>query len=84
VVRIQLAAMFAGLQFRQEARSRYLQAMISLFSDIRPIGAVRAFRGVMALPDQFDFEGLGQKTREEVVPVLTDTGDWGYCLIWDW
>ena len=51
---------FAGVQLRQEAKARKLQALMSMLTDIRGPEVIKASQVVRALPDGFDPHALSQ------------------------
>ena len=59
---IVVGAAFAGVQLRQEAKARKLQALMSVLTDIRGPEVVKAWHVVSSLPDGFE---LGELTEDE-------------------
>ena len=57
---ILVGAAFAGVQLRQEAKARKLQALMSVLTDIRGPDIVKAAQVVRALPDGFDPRELSE------------------------
>lgn len=55
---IVVGATFAGVQLRQEAKARKLQALMSVLTDIRGPEIIKAGQVVRALPDGFDYREL--------------------------
>lgn len=55
---IVVGAAFAGVQLRQEAKARKLQALVSVLTDIRGPEVVKAWHAVSSLPDGFEFSEL--------------------------
>ena len=70
---IVVGAAFAGVQLRQEAKARKLQALMSVLTDIRPPEVTQAAQVVRSLPDGFDPSEL---TEDEQVAVLLVAGSY--------
>ncbi len=73
-------AAFAGVQLRQEARSRHLQAMMAVFAEIRPPAVARAQQDLMRFPDGFSGEELTPDQLSVLVQVTTSFGRLGNLL----
>ena len=73
-------AVFAGVQLRQEARARRLQAMMAVLSDIRPPNVTPAQQRVMSLPDGFSREELSPESRNDLLAVTASYGRLGTLL----
>ena len=63
---IVVGAAFAGVQLRQEAKARKLQALMSVLTDIRGPEVVKAWQVFSSLPDGFDAREL---TEDELFAV---------------
>ena len=59
-------ATFAGVQLRQDVRSRRLQAIMAVLSNVRTPEVGLAWERVRALPDGFDLTGLPDPDRDSV------------------
>jgi len=73
-------AIFAGVQLRQEARARHLQAMMAVFADIRPPEVAYAQQVVGALPDGFTVDDLDPDSFNAVVRTVTSFARLGDLL----
>ena len=73
-------AVFAGVQLRQEAKSRRLQALMAVFADIRPPAVATAQRTLAALPDGFNLDELDPDAHNAVVATITSFGRLGDLL----
>ncbi len=72
-------AMFAGVQLRQEAKARHLQAILAVLSDIRPPEINRAQAVLMSLPDGFRVSDTPDAI-EDVTMVMASYGRLGTLL----
>ena len=63
-------ATFAGVQLRQEARSRHLQAVMAMLSNVRPPEVRFAWETVRSLPDGFYGQNLPSQDRRALVSVI--------------
>ena len=77
---IVVGAAFAGVQLRQEAKARKLQALMSVLTDIHPPAVTRATRVLASLPDGFDPSELTEDERDAVVLVGTSYARLGTLL----
>ena len=73
-------AVFAGVQLRQEAKARHLQAILAVLSDIRPPEINRAQQALMSLPDGFGWGELSKDAIDDVTMVMASYGRLGTLL----
>lgn len=73
-------AVFAGVQLRQEARARHLQAILAVLSDIRPPEINRAQLALMSLPDGFGISDLSKDAVDDITMVMASYGRLGTLL----
>ncbi len=73
-------AVFAGVQLRQEAKARHLQAILAVLSDIRPPGINRAQQALKSLPDGFGMGELSKDAIDDVTMVMASYGRLGTLL----
>lgn len=73
-------AVFAGVQLRQEAKARHLQAILAVLSDIRPPEINRAQLALMSLPDGFGVSDLSKDAVDNMTMVMASYGRLGTLL----
>ncbi|MCH8973717.1 MAG: hypothetical protein IH869_01465 [Chloroflexi bacterium] len=73
-------AVFAGVQLRQEAKARHLQAILAVLSDIRPPEINPAQYTLMSLPDGFGPSDLSKGALDDVTMVMASYGRLGTLL----
>ena len=73
-------AVFAGVQLRQEAKARRLQALVTVLSDIRPPEAAAASEVVRRLPDGFQISDLDADQQRAVSAERTSYARLGVLL----
>ena len=73
-------AVFAGVQLRQEAKARKLQALMAVLTNIRPPEVTKAWPIMRALPDGFDPQTLTHDEQEAVLLVFASFGRLGTLL----
>ena len=73
-------ALFAGIQLRQEAKSRHLQVLVTVFENIRSRDVVGAWRTVLGLPDGFVLKDISEGEREAAFLVFNAYGRLGMLL----
>ena len=72
--------MFAGVQLRQEAKARKLQAMVAVLSDVRPLEVAVAWTKVQSLPDGFELDKLTEEQHANVTIVSASYNRLGNLL----
>ena len=77
---IVVGATFAGVQLRQEAKARKLQALMSVLADIRPHEVTKAELVVRSLPDGFDPSELAEDELAAVLLVSSSYARLGTLL----
>ena len=73
-------AVFAGVQLRQEAKARHLQAIMAVLTDIRPPEVAIAQRRVLRLPDGFDPLELSEDDLNDLLMVVASYARLGNLL----
>lgn len=75
-----VGAIFAGVQLRQEAKSRHLQAIMGVLSDIRPPEVFLAQQIISSIPDGFAWDDLSQEASTALLRVTMSYGRLGNLL----
>ena len=73
-------ALFAGIQLRQEAKARHLQAIMAVLTNIRPPEVTHAMSVLASLPEGFEFQELDPATRDAIQTVGSSYGRLGILL----